>query len=439
MRNEPVFWAGSPSAEEYAALVKATVPAIRAADPGATILAGAISQIDLPYVERFLRTRPLAGVDAFSIHPYRDGRPEGVVSDYEKIRALLTRDAPAGQAPPPIVCSEWGYTTADGRNGEADQARYLVRMILTDLMAGVDLTVLYEWTDDGPDSANGEHRFGILRQDRTPKPAYPALADFLRRLRGYAFRHRIRSGRSTDYRLLFQGPGGLALVTWTSDETAPLAAQTPRVVSVGKDDPSYASLSRLAQARTSPDDRPDADVLPSVEGIVATSPPTRTARIALSEGDGEALVDPSFEAGGAGWGASPPEAGKSVGITDAVSRTGERALFMRAEPGTAPSWFGWSQTVAPVAPGERYAFVGWVRTTDTRGPAGWFVHVDGVEGALPLNRVLTTPNGSSDGQRIALTFTVPPGGTSVTIGTSLYGSGIAYFDDASLTKIAPTP
>ncbi len=49
-------------------------------------------------------------------------------------------------------------------------------MYLVNLLSGVDLTIDYDWKDDGPDPANSEHRFGIVRQDLSPKPAYTAVS-----------------------------------------------------------------------------------------------------------------------------------------------------------------------------------------------------------------------------------------------------------------------
>ena len=85
--NEPNvgFWGKSPMnsaefAEQYVALVKATVPAMRAADPQCIILAGSVSclwkdsfrWIDAAFKDGLLET----GINALSVHPYGFGRPE---------------------------------------------------------------------------------------------------------------------------------------------------------------------------------------------------------------------------------------------------------------------------------------------------------------------------------------------------------------------------
>ena len=440
--NEPNFWQTGPNADQYAALVKAAVPAIRASDPSAVILAGSFSKFDLSYEAAFLKDRPLGGVTALSVHPYRDGPPETVIQDYAKLRALIARYTPAGQRPLPIVCSEWGYTTANGQTSEADQARYLTRAYLTNLLCGVNLTVNYNWQNDGSNPDSEENRYGILREDLTPKPAYLALAALLNTLRGYEFRHRIRDARPTDFKLLFQGPGGLATVTWTSDSTASEEAQTPRVTKIGKNAPSYPALLRLARATTSPDDRPDPDVLPVVPGIVtfltSTSAPLPPQPASIPPRGDQALVNGGFEAGAVGWVPSSLMPGQRLGITDAVSRTGSRSAFVSAEPDLEPSWFNWGQTVA-AAPGEHCVFTLWLKKADVRGFAGCYAIVSGADGQTLHNSTLTSQDGYSDWKKLTTDFTVPVGGTSIRIGTCLYGTGVVYFDDASLVKTGHAP
>lgn len=448
--NEPNFWKPQPNADQYAALVKAAVPAIRAADLKAPILAGAISQFALPYIETFLRHRPLRGVTAFSIHPYRDGQPESAISDYAAVRALIARYGRAGLKPMPVVCSEWGYSTATDQTSEADQGRYIVRMYLVNLLCGVNLTIFYDWTDDGSNPSDNESRFGIVRQNLAPKPAYTAIAAFTRMLRGYRFRHQLRTERASDYKLLFQGPRGLAVVTWTSDDTASAEAQTPRITLIGRGDASYAALQRAALAKSSPYDRPHPDVLPRVLGVVtsytSTSPPQVPEAAPTPANGGPTgtnlvanLVDnPGFEGGERGWLASPLSIGQRLGITRAISHTGTQSAFMSVSPGTPPAWSNWGQTVASVTPGDHYTFTAWVKKADVHGGAGWYVHVNGAGGMLH-NDTLMIGGGSSGWRKVTTSFTVPPGGDSIVIGTSLYGTGVAYFDDASLTRTSPAP
>ena len=74
----------------------------------------------------------------------------------------------------PIVSSEWGYSTAEGAVSEARQAQYLVRQWLANLATGVNLSIFYDWRDDGDDPKDREHRFGTVRRNLEPKPSFLA-------------------------------------------------------------------------------------------------------------------------------------------------------------------------------------------------------------------------------------------------------------------------
>jgi hypothetical protein len=233
--NEPnvaQFWNGPggirPDPLAYAALVAAAAPAIRAADPDATILGGAVF-IGLPAVIAalggvggidFLRAIIGAGVlehvDGLSIHAYRAEAPETLAADVATIRAAMGRRARRRL----LWVSEWGYSTYDstapptGLNflpavSEARQASWDARMLLSDFALGVVGTVIYQDRDPVPaDPGNIEAHWGLMHGDLTPKPSYDALAAlgtivgharFVRRLRlpagqhGLVFRRRDRT------------------------------------------------------------------------------------------------------------------------------------------------------------------------------------------------------------------------------------------------------
>ena len=145
------------------------------------------------------------------------------------------------------------------------------------------------------------------------------------------------------------------------------------------------------------------------------------------------IVNPGFEANESGWAASALETGQSLGITHAVSHGGAKSAFMSAQPSKKPSWYNWGQAISAVTPGDHYTFTAWVKKEDVRGAAGWYVHVNGARGMLS-NDTLMTGGGSSGWRKVSTSFIVPPGGNSIAIGTCLYGTGVAYFDDAALTR-----
>ena len=178
--NEPNFWAAASRAPTSTRRWSKPPPRRSGRPtPSAPILAGAISQIrpalhrDLPSASSARTASPRS--PSIRIATGSRSRSSVTIAD---VRALIARYTPAGRRPTPIVCSEWGYTTATDQTSEADQGRYIVRMYLVNLLSGVDLTIFYDWTDDGSNPADNESRFGIVRQDLTPKPAYTAIAAF---------------------------------------------------------------------------------------------------------------------------------------------------------------------------------------------------------------------------------------------------------------------
>lgn len=282
--NEPNigFWKPKPDVNDYAALVKATVKAIRQVDPAVPILAGATSTLPQDYLEKLFASGAMNGVTALSVHPYRSGNPETVADDYARVRGLIARYTQAGQPLLPIVCSEWGYSTASSHVSENVQAAYMLREYLVNLASGVNMTTYYDWKDDGSDPRNAEHRYGILRQSLAPKPAYVAARNLLQRLRACTFCHRLASADPDQYDLLFEGPDGLAVVSWNSGDSADPARQMPSVRKVGPADPDYALLRHAAAIRFTPDVR-IATCCPTVPvKIMVRNPEDAPARVELT-------------------------------------------------------------------------------------------------------------------------------------------------------------
>lgn len=210
--NTPEF------ADEYTALVKATVPAMRAADPACIVMAGSVScmgwdAVD-PWMERCFADGILdSGISAWSVHPYSLKRPEDYGAAYVRLRGMLARhQVPAGF---PIINSERGYPIgkAEGwAGGVGDmkeyQAWHLVRQQLNDLMSGIRLTSWYEWS--------GKEGFSVV-DGETKSPAYDACQVMLRQLDGCTFDRRLDPADGEDYVLRFvRADGGERLVAWTA-------------------------------------------------------------------------------------------------------------------------------------------------------------------------------------------------------------------------------
>ncbi len=216
--NEPniFFWRPRPNVDDYMALAKVTLPAVRKADPNATIIAPATSGIDMNFMERCFEQGLLELIDAVSVHPYRRQPPETVTRDYQRLRALIARYAPKGKENMPILSGEWGYSVT--WIPKEQQGQYLARQFLVNLMNDVPLSIWYDWHDDGQDPKEQEHNFGTVTWDYQPKPAYVAAQTLIKELRGFRFTKRLSLSSENDYALIFSKGKEQKLVLWTTGD-----------------------------------------------------------------------------------------------------------------------------------------------------------------------------------------------------------------------------
>ncbi|MGL1901540.1 MAG: glycoside hydrolase family 5 protein, partial [Fibrobacterales bacterium] len=205
--NEPNiynFWAPNPDVNAYMKLMDRAVPAIKAAHPDIVLLGSATSHIDMNWHEDTFKQGFLNYIDAVSVHPYRAQDPETAQSEYDGLRSLIRQYN--GGNDKPVVSSEWGYSNINWDNNplsDHEQARRLVRIMLTNISKGVNLSIWYDWRNDGEDGGNREHNFGLVERDYTPKLAYYAYQTLNTVLNGYKFMKRIDSGTPGVYYLKF--------------------------------------------------------------------------------------------------------------------------------------------------------------------------------------------------------------------------------------------
>jgi hypothetical protein len=183
--NEPNnghLWAPTPDSAAYISLVKQAAIEIRKKYPNEILVGPATAGIDLTFIEACLKGGMLDYWSAISVHPYRHSAPETAAKDFANLRALIAKYAVGGRIVP-IICSEWGYSTAWTGIDDSVQADYLSRMFLFSVQQNFPVTIWYDWRDDGDDPTNQEHRFGLVRRSLTgafdPKPAYFAAGAFL--------------------------------------------------------------------------------------------------------------------------------------------------------------------------------------------------------------------------------------------------------------------
>jgi len=194
--NEPnldSFWKAADPARAYADLVKAAYPAAKAAYPGTTIVAGALSQSDFTFTQRLYDLGIKGKFDAFSVHPYSDDVSPADERRYTNAMYSFARGVPAvrdvmlrnGDSRPMwLTESGWSTSTVRGaaayRNGvsEADQARFLREQAqVIKRWDYVDVSIWFNLMDRGSDRTSQWDNCGLRRVNGTAKPAWATFRE----------------------------------------------------------------------------------------------------------------------------------------------------------------------------------------------------------------------------------------------------------------------
>jgi hypothetical protein len=169
---------GTP--QDYVRLLRVVYPAVKAIDPSAVFIAGAIAGKDLDWLSAMLSAGALGSFDALSIHPYSFGQMVRTGDAWAK-DMLATEDVIhryTGGLDIPLYVTEMGWPTYSGPHGISRQlaAAYLAQMfLLTRTMKFLRGIWWYDFRDDGWDEGNKENDFGLVDPDLKPKPAFAAL------------------------------------------------------------------------------------------------------------------------------------------------------------------------------------------------------------------------------------------------------------------------
>jgi hypothetical protein len=164
--------------------------------------------------------------DFGNIHVYAKGgaTPDAALKNglNEQLKAMPDK---------PVVCTEFGYFTADPEVGwggvsEEKQAAYLLRGLLLNAVNRVKRTYIYELLDAYPDKAtvDQEKHFGLFKLDYQPKLSATALRNFLLILRSPnnaivetgAIKISVSDGVGS---ILFRDSNGYSLVLWSEGAT----------------------------------------------------------------------------------------------------------------------------------------------------------------------------------------------------------------------------
>ncbi len=193
--NEPNsgrFWSPGPDPEAYARLVAETAPHVRAEDPSAKVVVGALAPgVDAAdgselspetFLGRFYDALPRSGLfDAVSVHPYSypampgDEESWNTFARLPDLHDVMVR---AGDGDLPLWLTEYGAPT--GHSLRAVSPRRQARMLVAALrqarqLAFVGPIFVYSYQDAGADNGDLEHNFGVVDHRGRPKPAFWAL------------------------------------------------------------------------------------------------------------------------------------------------------------------------------------------------------------------------------------------------------------------------
>lgn len=188
--NHPRYWRPEPDPAAYAMLVREAARAMRAIDPAIQVVGGVLAGINpevVAYARDFLAEPGTAeAMDILTYHPYNP-TPEATVADITALAQVL-RQAKPGLAmwQGECGCPSAGDTIhfrGDAPWGYNVQAKWLLRRLLTDYLAGAEVTVYFLLTEFHGNVVNGDptSRLGYntkgLVQHTTweAKPAYYAL------------------------------------------------------------------------------------------------------------------------------------------------------------------------------------------------------------------------------------------------------------------------
>ncbi|MDQ3569411.1 MAG: cellulase family glycosylhydrolase [Actinomycetota bacterium] len=193
--NEPNlgrFWPSGPNAAEYVQMLKAAYPAIKQADPSATVVLGGLSGNDYNYLAQLYGAGARSYFDLAAVHPYTGAvdptwcwnqagttkKAKDAFCGIEEVRNTMVANGDSGKS---IWLTEFGWSTTTAEYGvsEAAQADFLTKALVK--LASYPYVTKAFWYNfrnnywSNNDPAEWEANSGLLRVNFSQKPAYAAL------------------------------------------------------------------------------------------------------------------------------------------------------------------------------------------------------------------------------------------------------------------------
>lgn len=201
--DSPTTWSGTPA--QYVGLLSAAYPAIKAADPGATVMLGGLGANDYPYLQQLYQAGAEKYFDAVGVHtddacsitsPYAFAYNPGTLQinrwsflGFTTVHSVMAAN---GDASKPIFMTELGWattqTTCDSGSsagkrvaGVSDkkQALYLrqaYHCLAQPQYSYVTAGMWFDIADFAPQDTF-RNRYGLMTYGLTPKPSFKAFAN----------------------------------------------------------------------------------------------------------------------------------------------------------------------------------------------------------------------------------------------------------------------
>lgn len=193
--DSPAWWTGAPNPAAYTALLKATYPFVKGADPSATVVLGGMTGNDYPFLEGVYAAGGEGSFDAVGVHTdtacdvdpptaFLRGAGGRLIPDsflaYKEVHAVMAAN---GDGEKPIWMTElsWRTTEATCNEGawagqkpegvsEAQQAAYLGQAYHCLAQSPyVQLALWFPLQDEGATVS------GLLRTNGSRKPSFAAM------------------------------------------------------------------------------------------------------------------------------------------------------------------------------------------------------------------------------------------------------------------------
>ncbi len=160
---------------------------VRVHDPDSRIVLSATPMFPGTFGRWLERVADIIDYDIVGLHLYPSFNPtkEGYIKKFYEFSNEAIRVASRSSGGKPILIMETGFHASsdlvgDYKNTEENQSKYIEMMSKFALDNNLMGVFIYEYLDGPEERLSREQNFGVMRQDRTPKPAWGVYGDIIK-------------------------------------------------------------------------------------------------------------------------------------------------------------------------------------------------------------------------------------------------------------------